>query len=667
MHMDSIKSIGGRTALFVLVGVALVGGSIGLFVVDVGSAPPEPVDSEETVSVGLTLADELRLEDAAPNASLPRVQVFYSQYPFPIGYYGIESFAAKQRQPYHKDQFGYPTAAYVTDYTGQSLELTDDGIPSTDGSPGWVPAEDAVYVAGSAARTPDGPALLPFSTRDAARSFAAEHGGRVIDWQTALDRPTESEPATALRERVETQRREANETVASRTRLRERPVSVVVGEDESTVNEAIESAPPNTTVLLPGGTYRGRVQIDRPVTLRGVDDSRIIGDGNGTVVVVRSPRAAVVDVNVSGVGNAVPGGAATDDHNHVNNPSHDSADTIGDEYWDEDIEETYAGGDTAIAVETARDALVSGVGIDTDAAGIILYESPGTVVRDVHVVGNESYRNGHMGLVAMRSPGVVEDSTFVGGLDGIYTHRSDGIVVRNNEIYDNRMGIHLMFTSGSVLRNNTVSGQEYTGIHVMTGPQRNAVVGNRITETVTALVVGGSESYIADNVILGNNLGFQIDVVGSIVEGNVFANNRAGAEARAQLPTNRVFDNDFVANEQHVRSANGRLRIWTYDGGGNYWEGATGRTDGTVIRRTYTPTDPVDGRLHRTDGTAALARAPALDALAGFQGSVPGMRADEVIDTAPLCEPVNEAWFERTGRTDTEPVCASGTRRSVDQ
>ncbi|CCQ35549.1 ABC-type transport system periplasmic substrate-binding protein (probable substrate copper) [Natronomonas moolapensis 8.8.11] len=664
--MTPTGSVDGRTVVFALVGVALVVGSIGLFVADLGSAPPEPVDTEETVDVGLTLAEELRLEDTAPNASLPRVQVFYSQYPFPVGYHGVESFAAKQRQPYHRDQFGYPTAVYVTDYAGQPPELTDDGIPSTDGSPGWVAAEDAVYVADSAARTPDGPASLPFSTRDAARAFAAEHGGRVIDWQTALDRPTETEPVTALRERAGTQRREANETVASRTRLRERPVSVVVGEDEPTIDEAVESAPPNTTVLVPNGTYREPVELDRPVTLRGVGDTRIVGDGNGTVVVVRSPRAAIVDVDVDGVGNAVPGGAATDDHSHVNDPSHDSADTIGDEYWDEDIEETYAGGDTAIAVETAPNALVSGVGIDTDAAGIILYESPGTVVRDVHVVGNESYRNGHMGLVAMRSPGVVEDSTFVGGLDGVYTHRSDGIVVRDNEIYDNRMGIHLMFTSGSVLYNNTVSGQEYTGIHVMTGPERNAVVGNRITETVTALVVGGSESYVADNVISDNNLGFQIDVVGSIVEGNVFADNRAGAEARAQLPTNRVFDNDFVANEQHVRSAHGRLRIWTDDGEGNYWEGATGRTDGTVIQRTYTPTDPVDGRLHRTDGTATLARAPALDALAGFQGAIPGMRADAVIDTAPLCEPANEAWFERTGRTDTEPVCASGTRRSLE-
>ena len=650
----------GRLIVLVLVGTALLGGSIGLFVVDFGSDPPEPVAAEETVSVGLTLEDELRLEDDVPDAALPRVQVFYSQYPYPVGYYGVDSFAAKQRQPHHSEQFGYPTATYVTDYAGRSLELSDDGIPNTDEQPGWVAAEDAVYVADSGARTPNGPALLPFSTRDAAERFAADHGGRVIEWQRALDRPTGVEPASAVRKRVETQRREADGAVESSARLRERPVSVVVGTDEPTVSEAIEAAPPNTTVFVPNGTYRETIEISRPVTLRGANDARVVGDGNGTVVVVSAPRAAVVGVDVSGVGDTVPGAVATDDKSHVNDPSHDSADTIGDDYWDQDIEETYAGGDTAIAVETAEDVLVSGVEIDTDAAGIVLYDSPGAVVRNVTVVGSERYREGHMGLVAMRSPGVVEHSTFVGGLDGVYTHRSDGIVVRNNEIRRNRIGIHLMFTSGSVLRNNTVSGQVYTGVHVMTGPQRNAVVDNRITDTDAALVVGGSDSYIAGNVLSNSTFGVKIDVVGSILQDNVVAGNRIGADARGQLPTNRVFRNDFVANDQHVRAANGRLRVWTRDGEGNYWEGATGPTDGTVIQRPYTPTDPVDGRLHRVDGAETLAGAPALDALAGFQGAVPGMRADEVIDTAPRCAPVNERWFERTGRTDLEPICASG-------
>ena len=652
-----------RTVLAVGIGVLLVGGIAGLFAADFGSAAPEPVEFDETVSVGLTLEDELRLKSGSPDVRLPRIQVYYSQYPYVVGYYGVDSFVAAQRESTHERQFGFPTAIYVTDYAALEPELTPEGLPQSDRDPDWIAAESAFYVVDSDARMPSGrTAILSFGDRDAATAFADEHGGRVLDWEAMLEADIELDSAGAVRDRVQDQRATADRSVESRFALRDRPVGAVVGENGTTVEDAIDAAPPNTTVVVPEGSHEGPIEIDKPVTLRGRGDARIVGDDNGTVVTVRSSRSAIVGFNISGVGNTVPGPDVVDDHTHrFGDPSHDQGDTVGDDYWDEDVEEDYATGDTAIAVGTAENVLLADLDIDTSAAGIILYDSPGAIVRNVTVVGSADYRDGHMGLVAMRSPGVIENSAFVGGLDGIYTHRSHGIVVRNNEVRGNRIGIHLMFTSDSLLSGNSVSGQEYTGIHVMTGPQRNAVVGNRIRDTETALAVGGSNSYIADNVLTDSYLGLRIDATNSIVEGNVIAENDDGVETWALLPTNRVTHNDFVDNDRHVGVSSGRFRIWTYDGAGNYWEGAVGPTDGTVIQRPYTPTDPVDGRLHRVDGTGTLARAPAIDALEGFQGAVPGMRADGIIDTAPLCAPVNEAWFNRTGRTNTEPICASGT------
>lgn len=661
---DANRDGGHGTPLAIVVGVVVIGCSVGLFVVDFGSATPEPVDFDETVTVGLTLEDELRLGDEAEDIELPRMEVFYSQYPYVVGYYGVDSFVAAQREPTHERRFGFPTAAYVTDYAGHAPELTEEGIPRVDGDPGWIAPESAVYVVGSDARMPSGrTAVLPFGSRDDARDFTDEHHGRILEWDAMLDADIDVDDAGTVPDRIRTQRLDADRSVDSRAALRNRPVGAVVGENGTTVQDAVEAAPPNTTVLVPEGTHEGPVDIDKPVTLRGEGDARIVGDHSGTVLVVRSSRSAVVGVDVSGVGDAIPDTAVVEDHSHrLGDASHDHGDTVGDDYWDEDVEEDYATGDTAIAVGTARDVLIADLEIGTDAAGVILYDSPGAVVRNVTVVGRDNYREGHMGLVAMRSPGVVENSTFVGGLDGIYTHRAHGIVLRDNEIHGNRMGIHLMFTSDSLVSDNVVSGQEFTGIHVMTGPQRNAVVGNRIRDTETALIVGGSNSYVADNVLTGSDLGLRIDATNSVIEGNVVAENRDGVETWAQLPTNRVTHNNFVDNERHLAVSSGRLRVWSHDGEGNYWEGAVGRTDGTVVQRPYTPTDTVDGRLHRVDGAGTLARAPALDALAGFEGAVPGMRADEVIDVAPLCAPVNDEWFERTGRGDTEPICRSDGR-----
>ncbi len=652
-----------------LAAIALVAGLVGgLFFVDFGSETQDPVDFDRTVTVGLTLEDELRLEDEDEAIELPRMQVFYSQYPYVVGYYGVGSFVTERREPAHEQQFGFPIATYVTDYSDRGVELNEEGIPRTRIEPGWVEAETAVYVIDSEARSPSGAAVLPFSSRGEADEFIDEYGGTVVEWEEILETEFESNDAAAVRDRVGEQHRSADATVADRSSLRDRPVETVVGEDAATVQEAVDVAPPETTVVVPEGVYNETVEIDRPITVRGVGDARLRGDNNGTVLTVTANRTAIVGMSISGVGDATPGPTVTDDHAHggfSGGGGHDHGDADGDDTWDADVEDDYAQGDTAISVETASDVLIDETEIDTSAAGIILRDSPGAVVRNSTVVGSDNYRDGHMGVVAMRSPGIVEESTFVGGLDGVYTHRAEGTVVRNNELRENRMGIHLMFTSGALLANNTITDSEDTGIYVMTGPQRNGLVGNEITDTPTAISIGGTDSYVADNVLTDNWLGVRIDATASIIERNVIADNRDGVETWALLPTNRVTHNDFVGNERHVSVSSGRLRVWTHDGEGNYWEGAIGTTDGTVIQRPYTPTDPVDGQLHRTDGAKTLAQAPALDALAGFSGAVPGMRADEVIDIAPRCSPVNEAWFERTGKTDTEPVCRSDGREEM--
>ena len=665
------QKIDPRAVVVFAVLVAVGGAAAGIFFVDFGSSTPDPVDFDETVAVGLTLEDELRLEDEdRPDAriELPRTQVFYSQYPYVVGYYGVDSFLATQREPTHERRFGFPNAVYVTEYTDSGVGLNDEGIPVTEFGPGWVAAEEAFYVVDSDARTPSGDAVVPFETRASAEAFTESHGGSVVGWAEMLDRPVESDDAGAVRDRVTEQRADADRTVAERNALLDRPVAVVVGEDEPTVQAAVDAAAPNTTVYVPDGTYEETIRIDAPVTLRG-DDAQIVGDGNGTVVTVEADGAAVAGLNVSGVGDTTPGPTVTDDHAHggFSGGGHDHGETDDEDSWDADIDDDYAGGDAAIAVNRANGTLITGVTMETHAAGVIFRDSPGFVVRETTVNGSDNYREGHMGVAAMRSNGVVENSTFVGGLDGVYTHRADGSVVRGNEMTDNRMGIHLMFTSGTLLADNAITGQETTGIYVMTGPERNAIVGNEITDTRTGISFGGTDTYLADNVVVGNHLGIRIDGVASILERNVVADNYGGVETWALLPTNRVTHNDFVDNHEHVLVSSGRLRVWTHDGGGNYWQGAIGTTDGTVIQRPYTPTDPVDERLHRVDGAPALASAPALDALAGFEGAVPGMRADEVIDTAPLCSPVNDGWFEANGYAELEPICHGDGPRSGDR
>lgn len=50
-------------------------------------------------------------------------------------------------------------------------------------TPSWMPAAEAVYVIGSSQMGGMGhPEAVPFSSVDAAKAFALDHGGRIVDW-----------------------------------------------------------------------------------------------------------------------------------------------------------------------------------------------------------------------------------------------------------------------------------------------------------------------------------------------------------------------------------------------------------------------------------------------------------------------------------------------------
>lgn len=613
----------------------------GVFVLEVDAASPEPVSFNQTVPMGVSFDDEV----SDPEVELPRAQVFYSQYRYVVGYHGVEWFVDAQRQAGHEQRFGYPLAVYVSDYSGTDLELSDEGYPRPDGEVGWTDAESAWFVVDSEARTPDGETVVPFSSRDDAEIYTAEYGGSVMAWDTLLEYEFDLDDATTVRDRVDDRQADADALVDQRRAVADRPVETVVGENE-TIQEAISRTPTNATVLVPEGTYDELLEIDQPVTLEGKGNVTIRGDGESTVVTLRSPDAAVRNLEITDVGNS------------TSPEEQETATEGGVEEGDTVLEMAYAGGDAGVYVDDAPGAFLEDISIETPANGVMLRDSPGSVVRNVSVDGGDDWGDAYMGVMSMRSgDGVIEESTFRDGRDGIYTHRSHGLVFRDNRLEGNRIGVHFMFTGESVIADNVVRDAEATGIHVMTNPHQNAVVGNDVRDSPTGIRTEGWNSYVADNVVVNTDLGMTTEAGNSIYEHNVLVRNEIGMRASHFLPANRVLSNDFVDNDLHTQARQGTLRIWTHDDVGNYWHGAVGDvTDRTaddgeavVFDRTYSATDTIDSRLHRTGGTPALAHAPQFDELANLEGTVSGMRDASVVDTAPRCEPANPDLLEAAG------------------
>ena len=605
--------------ILVVAGTALAGAA---FAVDTG-ATPDPVPFHDTVASGLssTAVEESRERGLV----VPRVEVFYSGYRYVAGYYGTQTYAHVARLPETPQRYGTPIAVYVTDLATVSLRTTDDGYLASDGDPGWVRADRAFFVLGGDAKTMAGPAVPAFGDRSAAERFVDAHGGRVVRWSTVLD-TVEARGGNDVRRAVPDRHAAADRTVRATDEYRDRPVSTVVGRDAPTVQAAIDAAPSNTTVLLPAGTYEETVTVRKPITLRGAPGATVRGNGSGSVVTVRADRAAVVELDVAGVGSGdddVSGG------------------------WDASVENAYADGNAGVAVQEAAAPLVADVAVDTRANGVLVVNSTDAVVDNVTVRGSDDWRDGLMGVMAIYSDGVVQDSTFVDGRDGVATHHADGLVVRNNSMTGGRFGVHLMYTSDALVADNAMRGQSNAGMDVMTRPTDTAVVGNAVTDAPTGIAVAGSRAYVARNVVADATYGFDVSTRHSTYEGNVAYGNEVGAKTTDLLASNRVTGNDFVANERHATATYGALHVWTYGGDGNHWSGAPGRAVGDRLDRSFTPTDAVGERLATTPSVRVLAGSPSYRLTRFLLGEVPGMRAEGIVDRRPLATPENPERVDR--------------------
>jgi parallel beta-helix repeat protein len=624
----------------------------GAFAATPASDRYDPVPFEETVAVGGSGVDvqKSRVEGFA----IPRVQVYYSQVRYVVGYYGVASYAETTAGDRAHRQFGQPLAVHASDFAGTGAHLDDDGFLRVEAGrvAGWEPVGSLVVVVGSRARTASGPVAVPFSDRAGAAAFADEYGGDVVPWAAAVDRLDREAGAgdwtRELGQLTAERAAWADGASAAARSLLDRPVSTVVGPGES-LAAAVDRAPPNTTVRIPPGTYEGGLVVDKPVTLLGAGGAtHVRGNATGTVVRVQSPDVAVASLRVTGVG---PNGTVS--------WRRDGGDR--EAVWDERIRLAYGRGDSAVRLAEANGSLLADVVIETPASGVIVHQSDGVVVHGVRIRGTDRPTEGFMGVLAMHSQVVVEASRVMGGRDGVYTHRADGSVVRDNRFEQLRFGLHEMYTSETLVANNTVRDAD-VGLIVMTRPSGNVLVDNDVRGSEVGISPAGSDSYVVGNVLVGNDYGLYVAGSRSTFAGNVVVGNEYGIRTGTVLPTNRVVGNDVVGNRDPVLAAVGPTRVWTDAGRGNYWGPVGVDRDGDgVVDRVYRPTAPVDARVTSAPGARTVAGSPALSALRQVQSSVPGLRSAGVVDTAPLAAPANPELVARVNATATRPAPQTGS------
>ena len=425
----------------------------------------------------------------------------------------------------------------------------------------------------------------------------------------------------------------------------------------------IEAAPAGATIVVPAGSYRVHLVIDRPITLVADGEVLLDGGGRGTVLTITAADVTVRGFRVSHTGGQVEEAAG------IKTVDADRATIEGNRIEDSFTGIAVNGGS---GVRIVGNELVGSGQVLSDAGHAIRFAATGPTGDPA---ASSPAADPHAGHGTGAGPG--------GQGDGIMLWNVSGALIRENLIRDVRDGVYLNYADDVLLDGNRIERSRYA-VHAMFG-STITVFGNEVRDNLSGLVFMNTSAVLAGrNVIVdgrspGTGFGIVVKDVNTIrLAENLIARNRVGLQAEgtvnrlnaeAVVASNRFEANDvgvalmpsadlvfggniFDANLTQVMSLGigvERHNFWTYQGVGNTWSDYGGYDiAGDGIGDVAYRSGGVDDLLVTADpALAALRTSPAMTVLATSQAIWGADRPPVVRDDSPRIHQVGAAAAPR--------------------
>lgn len=395
--------------------------------------------------------------------------------------------------------------------------------------------------------------------------------------------------------------------------------SVFAAGDE--LGRRIAAAAPGETLVIPAGVYCEHLRIDKPLSLIAAKSGSVIIDGGGSGDIV---EIAASNVTLKGF-------------------------TIRNTGIDLDHE------NAGIRVLASRAVIEDNV-LEDVLFGIDLREAPESVIRGNTIGGKDLdiARRGD-GLRLWRSGDtLIEHNTFKDGRDAILWY-SSGVTVRANLAERCRYGMHLMFSDRVVLEDNRLV-ENSVGIYLMYSTaieiRRNDLERNRGPSGYGIGLKETDRFTVQDNVMLGNRVGVYIDgspftkaQPGTFTK-NTIACNDVGVMVLPSAKGNEFYANNFIDNINQVSVAGrGSLEsnaFWKGDIG-NYWSDYTGYDQdgdgiGDFVHESRTLFESL---MDKEPKLRLFLYSPAQQAIEFVGRAVPAVQPEAIFtDESPLMTPI---------------------------
>ncbi|TNE91952.1 MAG: nitrous oxide reductase family maturation protein NosD [Rhodobacteraceae bacterium] len=262
------------------------------------------------------------------------------------------------------------------------------------------------------------------------------------------------------------------------------------------------------------------------------------------------------------------------------------------------------------------------------------------------------------------------------GRDGIFSNVSRRNVFRGNLFRDLRFAVHYMYTNDSVIADNISIGN-HLGFALMYSDRIVAKNNISINDRDHGVMLNyTNQSDIFANFVTGGTekCAFVYNSHKNILAENSFVGCEIGVHFTAGSERNTITGNAFVGNRTQVKYVGTSDVEWSHEGRGNYWSDHPAfDLDGDArADSAYRPNDLMDHILWSQPAAKLLLGSPAVQLVRWSQSQFPAARTGGVVDSHPLTTaPVPEVpdtiermaqatplWVKGESYDDTDPLGA---------
>ena len=383
----------------------------------------------------------------------------------------------------------------------------------------------------------------------------------------------------------------------------------------TTIESALNAAREGDVIEVRGGVYRTSLVVKKSVTLEGVGNPMIDGDGVGTVVMLSAPQIVFRGFDI---------------RNSGSEPDFDHSGII-----------INASGVTA---ENNR--------LYEVLFGIFIEKADNVIVRNNNITSKAHYDLGRKGdgvRVWYSQNALIEKNHLHESRDVVIWY-SKNIVVRDNVIETGRFAVHLMYSNGArvernVIRNNSV------GIYTMYSAdvilRGNDIRGQRGPSGYALGFKDASAVEVSDNIMVDNRGGVFLDNTPfnpgsrSDFQNNIFAFNDIGVVMLTAVKGNTFENNTFWENIEQV-SLQGSGLMGKNSWQKNYWSDYSGfdANDDGVGDVQYRSEHFFENLTDRAPMLRALIYSPAAQTIEFAASSFPIFKPQpKFVDESPAMQP----------------------------